>query len=310
VAGEKKYKIQLVAEPPKVVSDGKQEAVIRCAFSLEDAKTRMTKKGVREDIPVTFTCKRLKLDEKVMAQRGTARLKLKPAKPVGRVRITAATPYGDADVFLTVTPTFKQWLRDMFQSLLIAFVVAMGIIRPFFLQTFFIPSGSMIETFYEGDRLLASMLVYRLGDPKPGDIVIFKSTKKEDDHTYNFGLFKYTAHTNYIKRLIAKGGDTVEIRSGVTYVNGKALKEPYMHLDETRPPIADFPKIKVPKGKLFFMGDNRNNSSDSRYSNTDPDPRRRGIGYVPRKNVVAKAWVQFWPLNRMKIVKHVRYGKK
>lgn len=310
MAGDKKYTIQLKAEPERVVSDGKTEAVIRCAFIPEDAKARASKKGVREDIPVTFTCKRLKLDEKIMTQRGTARLKLKPAKPVGRVRITAATPYGEADVFLTVTPTFKQWLRDMFQSLVIAFVVAMCIIRPFFLQTFFIPSGSMIATFYEGDRLLASMLTYRLSEPQRGDIVIFKSTKKSDDHTYNFGLFKYTAHTNYIKRLIAKGGDTVEIRDSVTYVNGKALKEPYLHIDDTRPPIADFPKVKVPKGKLFFMGDNRNNSSDSRYSSTDPDPRRRGIGYVPRNKVVAKAWVQFWPLNRMKVVKHVRYAKK
>ena len=308
-----KYDIRFTITPDRVVSDGVQEATLQCEFAPKNPPKgkKGKKKGaaVREEIPVTFQCKRLKLDEKKTARNGVARLKLKPKKPIGKAPVIAHTPYGDARAVIHVTPTFGQWARDMLQSLIIAFVVAMGIIRPFFLQTFYIPSGSMIATYYEGDRLLGSIISYRIHEPERGDIVIFRSTKKEDDRIYNFGLFKYTSHTNYIKRLIAKGGDTVEIKDGVTYVNGKALKEPYLHLDPDRGPVRDFPKTKVPKGHLFFMGDNRNNSSDSRYSNKDPDPMRRGLGFVPVKNVVAKAWFQFWPLNRMKNAPHARFGK-
>jgi len=268
------------------------------------------KQKIKEEIPVTFSCKKLKLEEKVHAKNGIAIIKVKPVRPVGKVFITVDTPYGGAKAALTVAPTPKQWARDMLQSLVIAFVVAMFIVRPFFVQSFYIPSGSMIPTFYDNDRLMGSMLKYRLSDPHPGDVVIFKSTREADRKTYNLVVYKHLSITNYIKRLIAVGGDTVEVREGITYVNGKAYDEPYLNKEIGPPYQPDFPATKVPEDHLFFMGDNRYNSSDSRFC---PDAKWQvyqnedGLCFVPRKNVVAKAWVQFWPLDRITMIKHFKH---
>ena len=312
-----KYSVQLSVTPDKVVSDGQQEATVRCAFTAA-AGGKSGKKKSKEEIPVHFACKKLRLDEKVLARNGTAIVKVKPERPLGKVVITASSPYGDAKATLSIAPTPRQWARDMIQSLVIAFVVAMCIVRPFFLQSFFIPSGSMIPTFFEGDRLMGSMLKYRITEPHRGDVVIFKSTRKEDRKVYNLGLFKYTSVTNYIKRLIARGGDTIEVREGVTYVNGKPLKEPYLNIEHGPPYQPDFPKTRVPKGALFFMGDNRFNSSDSRFCahgrRSTPLPpgfevyeKADGLCFVPENRVVAKAWVQFWPLDRMKTIYHAKH---
>ena len=284
----KKYNVQLKADPARVISDGKNEVSIRCAFSHADKKNQ---KPIREEIPVEFKCKRLKLDEKKTASKGAATIKIKPEKPIGKVKITASTPYGDASASIIIQPTPAQWARDMIQSLVIAFIIAMGIIRPFILATFFIPSGSMENTFYEGDRVIGLKFPYRFSEPQRGDVVIFKSINKEDCKNVNYILFKHTSCLDYIKRLIGTEGDTVEIRGGITYVNGKALREPYLK----EPQLRDFHKITVPKGKLFFMGDNRNNSNDSRF-----------WGYLPRERVNAKAWVHFWPPDRVKVIKHWR----
>lgn len=305
-----KYTVDLSASPDKIVSDGLQESTVRCMFVPTGGANSKTKRKVKEEIPVTFRCKKLKLEEKVQAKNGIAIIKIKPERPVGKALVTVETPFGSATTHISVAPTPKQWARDMIQSLVIAFVVAMFIVRPLFLQSFYIPSGSMIPTFYENDRLMGSMLKYRLGDPQRGDIVIFKSTREADRKTYNLGVYKHVSITNYIKRLIAVGGDTVEIRNGVTYVNGKALEEPYLNKELGPPYQPDFPATKVPEAHLFFMGDNRYNSSDSRFC---PDAKwhvykkQDGLCFVPRKNVVAKAWVQFWPLDRIRAMQHARY---
>lgn len=281
----------LTAAPGRVVSDGKQEVSLRVVFTPSGKDKKQ--KPVKEEIPVEFVCKKLKLEEKKVAVKGSATLKIKPARPVGKTKITVTTPYGDAHATVVVNPTPSQWAKDMFQSLVIAFIVAMLIVRPFLLQTFYIPSGSMENTFFANDRLLATMFNYRFSEPQRGDVVIFKSKLEKDCHTYNLVVYKYKSCENYIKRLIGKPGDTVEIRDGVTIVNGKPLKEPYLK----EPQLRDFERVKVPPGQLFFMGDNRNNSNDGRF-----------WGFLPRERVTAKAWVHFWPLNRMKIVRHARYN--
>jgi signal peptidase I len=304
-----KYTVDLSASPDKIVSDGQQESTVRCMFVPSGGAGAKSKRKIKEEIPVTFRCKKLKLEEKVQAKNGIAIIKIKPARPVGKAPVTVETPFGNASTVISVAPTPKQWARDMIQSLVIAFVVAMFIVRPLFLQSFYIPSGSMIPTFYENDRLMGSMLKYRLGDPQRGDIVIFKSTREADRKTYNLGVYKHVSITNYIKRLIAVGGDTVEVRRGVTFVNGKALDEPYLNQEHGAPYQPDFPRVKVPKDSLFFMGDNRWNSSDSRFCPDAEWPYKKqdGLCFVPRKNVVAKAWVQFWPLDRVRAMKHARY---
>ena len=140
-----------------------------------------------------------------------------------------------------------------------------------------VPSGSMESTIMTNSRMMGLRVTYWFSDPQQGDIVVFKYP---DDPSQNF-----------VKRVIGTPGDVVEIKGGVTYVNGEVLDEPY--LNETPLP-RDFGPYEVPEGHYFMMGDNRNNSNDSRYwKNT----------YVPREYVLGKALFVYWPLNRIGILK-------
>ena len=140
-----------------------------------------------------------------------------------------------------------------------------------------VPSGSMESTIMTGSRMMGLRVTYWFSDPQRGDIVVFKYP---DDPSQNF-----------VKRVIGTPGDVVEIKAGVTYVNGEVLDEPY--LNETPAP-RDFGPYEVPEGHYFMMGDNRNNSNDSRFwKNT----------YVPREYVLGKALFVYWPLNRIGALK-------
>ena len=136
-----------------------------------------------------------------------------------------------------------------------------------------VPSGSMEPTIMTNSRMMGLRVTYWFGDPQQGDIIVFKYP---DDPSQNF-----------VKRVIGTPGDTVEIKGGVTYVNGEVLDEPY--LNET-PKARDFGPYEVPEDCYFVMGDNRNNSHDSRFwTNT----------YVPRSSVLGKALFCYWPLDRI-----------
>jgi len=140
-----------------------------------------------------------------------------------------------------------------------------------------VPSGSMESTIMTNSRMMGLRVTYWFSDPQRGDIIVFKYP---DDPSENF-----------VKRVIGTPGDVVEIIHGVTYVNGEALDEPYLN---EKPKDRDFGPYEVPEGHYFCMGDNRNNSNDSRFwKNT----------YVPRENVLGKALFVYWPLNRMGILK-------
>jgi signal peptidase I len=188
----------------------------------------------------------------------------------------------------------KSALREWSESIAIAFIVAI-FIRTFFIQAFKIPSGSMRSTLLEGDRLLANKLAYgpkipftdkRLPgftQPKRGDIIIFKYPKDP--------------RKDFIKRLIAVGGEVVEIKYGDVYINGQLIENPliknvyYYNREES-----DFGKsnqrIKVPDDSYFVLGDNSASSSDSRY-----------WGFVPKSDVIGKAELIYWPLTRIRFVK-------
>jgi signal peptidase I len=238
--------------------------------------------------------------------------------------------------------TVKQ-IGELAESLAIAFGLVFLIIRPFIVQSFFIPSASMRMTLLEHDHIMVNKFVYRfLREPERGDIVVFKAPPiaspdgKERD---------------FIKRLIGKPGDTIEVRRGYVSVNGyefnhqdiRTILEPVTPVDkyETRVKIQDdgvllngkkkvnaqqfaelagqprakvsfhpgivilngkphnepyaaedsdvaFPRTKVPQGHLFMMGDNRNNSSDSRF-----------WGPLERKRVMGKAMFIWYPFNRI-----------
>ncbi|CCO08474.1 signal peptidase I [Desulforamulus hydrothermalis] len=168
----------------------------------------------------------------------------------------------------------KSALREMLESIVIAVLLA-AVIRLFILEPFYIPSGSMEPTLLIGDRIIVSKITYHLREPQPGDIVVFK--------------FPLDPSRNFVKRLIARGGDTVEIKDSVLYINGKPVPEPYLPKDLT---FQDFGPQTVPPGHYFMMGDNRNNSDDSRV-----------WGFLARDLIVGKAEVIYWPLNRISLVK-------
>lgn len=131
-----------------------------------------------------------------------------------------------------------------------------------------VPSASMETTIMVGDRVIGNRLAYNNEDPVRGDIVIFKFP---DDESQLF-----------IKRIIGMPGDTLQIVDGVVYINGEQLDEPYL----TTTPLGSFGPITVPEGAYFMLGDNRNNSADSRYWNQP---------FVYRNKILGKAFVRYWP---------------
>jgi len=268
---------------------------------------------------------------------------------------------------------------EIAESLAIAMGLVFFVVRPFFVQAFFIPSPSMVPTLLIHDHLLVNKTVYRLRDPRPGDVVVFKAPEwaLELRSTYENG----GGQTDYIKRCIGAPGDEIYVRGGyivvggeiftkpqlryyydasqlkiepdglyidgervsetdiaqklgrsgrITYHpgrvfrNGKPLNEPYIYEDPdyNYPVLQPDPqdrgsafsvmnlersekagklkiikdngplRIKLMPGQFFMMGDNRNQSSDSRY-----------WGPLDRRNVVGRALIMFWPLNRLGLVR-------
>ncbi len=181
------------------------------------------------------------------------------------------------DKLLKEAPTFWAKVWEYAKSILIALFIAL-LIRTFIVQAFRIPSGSMIPTLLVGDHILVNKFIYRFGDPKRLDVVVFK--------------FPLDPKKDYIKRVIGLPGDRVEIINKVVYINGKPLKEPYVqHTDPHIIPRGVQPRdnygpVVVPKGHYFVMGDNRDSSYDSRY-----------WGFVARKAFIGKALIIYFSWN-------------
>lgn len=155
-----------------------------------------------------------------------------------------------------------------------------------------VPSGSMEKTIMTGDRVLGTRFSYWFSEPRRGDIVVFKYPIDE-------ALGK---NTKFIKRIIGLPGETVEIMDGVVYINGEALQEDYINgtwTDEN-----DGFQFHVPEGEYLMLGDNRNNSSDSRWwariaiskGLASDMEEAEAFSYVPRKKILGKAYVRYWPI--------------
>lgn len=158
----------------------------------------------------------------------------------------------------------KEWIKSIAIAVIIAFIVKM------FLFDFVVVQGSsMFPTLKNGERLIISKIQYEIGSPEYGDIVVLH----------------HNARVEFVKRIIGKGGDTIEIKSNVVYRNGKALDEPYINSGN----YEDFAKVTVPEGKYFVMGDNRPNSLDSRYTE---------VGFIDRSAIVGHVVFRFWPFDR------------
>lgn len=177
-----------------------------------------------------------------------------------------------------------------------AFALAL-LIKTFVLQAFYIPSGSMMPTLGVGERILVEKVSYLFGEPQRGDVVVFERSLNPDappsptaddsvleDVVNAFkSLFGFPSggEQDFVKRVMAIGGDTIEGREGVVYVNDVAVKEPYLPRGMV---TADFPPQTVPAGQIFVMGDNRGNSDDS-----------RSFGPVDVDEVVGEAVLSIWP---------------
>jgi signal peptidase I len=172
-----------------------------------------------------------------------------------------------------MTESTKSQKREWIESIIIAVVIAI-IIKSFIFETVLVDGYSMLPTLTNNDRLAVSKIGYMFNGPEHGDIVVFK----------------YPANPKliFIKRVIGVEGDKVEIKNHKVYVNGTVLDEPYIN----ERPLADFSEVVVPSDTVFVLGDNRNDSRDSRYSD---------VGFVPRDNIRGEAVARMWPLPPQKI---------
>jgi len=186
----------------------------------------------------------------------------------------------------------KSVARDWVESIIVAFLMAM-VIRAFVVQAFKIPTGSMRMTLLEGDLILVSKFIYgakvpfvnfwlpAVRVPKRGDVVVFiyPEDKKKD----------------FIKRLVGLPYETVEIKGGSIYINGKPAGEPVfnqIYYYNKGNFGAEGQKIVIPKNSYFVLGDNSASSKDSRY-----------WGFVHKDNLLGKALIIYWPLNRIRQIK-------
>ena len=184
----------------------------------------------------------------------------------------------------------------MLPLLTVSIVVAL-LLRAFVVQVFFIPSSSMEPTLAIDDRIVVEKLTYRVREPVRGDVVVFAgapsggvATTPEDDGTIG-GLTRRLGRavglvppvpSDLVKRVIGLPGDQVAVIDGLLHIDGVPHGEEYL----TGPVAADFGPVVVPEGTLFFLGDNRRNSSDSRGS----------LGFVARERVIGRAVAIIWPL--------------
>lgn len=186
--------------------------------------------------------------------------------------VTIGPPDGMTSPEGGIDLSVRHWLLETLVVAIIALVLGAGI-KAFVVQPFLIPSGSMEPTLRVGDRVLADKLVYRFRQPRQGDIVVF--------------LAPASASTDYIKRVIAVGGQSVDVRDGVVYVDGKRIIEPYTHGQVDLPGTVPLP-TKVPAGEVWLMGDNRTQSEDSRW-----------FGPQPVSRIVGRAVCVYWPLGHI-----------
>lgn len=196
----------------------------------------------------------------------------------GEAVVDATEPDVDEDELATGAAARRNAIE--WAVVLVAAVLLALVLRALVLQAFYIPSPSMEDTLLIQDRVLVNKLSYRFGDVGRGDIVVFHRT---EDEITSAGP---NQPKDVIKRVIALSGETIEIRENTVLIDDDVLIEPYLEPGLVMP---DFGPLTVPEGFLFVMGDNRNLSSDSRGE----------LGPIAEDRVVGRAFVLFWPVDRV-----------
>ena len=162
--------------------------------------------------------------------------------------------------------------RDWIVSIVVAVVLAF-LIRTFIVELYIVDGPSMRPTLESHERLVVNKFIYRFRPPEHGEILVFRYPRDPS--------------RDFIKRVIAVPGDSIEIKDHRVFVNDQLLNEPYI-LEKT---LSTYPKAVVPEGTIFVMGDNRNNSEDSRFVD---------VGFVPYDLIKGKAVLVFWPVDSFK----------
>jgi signal peptidase I len=194
---------------------------------------------------------------------------------------------------MSVEPSFRKSVaREYFESIVIAVILAL-FIRTFVVQAFKIPTGSMERNLLIGDHLLVNKFVFGPADSRAERLLLpLRAVRRRD-----IVVFKYPEdpERDFIKRVIGLPGESIQVRAKQVYINGQPLDEPYVHFEV--PPVAlldrnevtsfdvreEYGPVTVPSGQYFVMGDNRDNSQDSRY-----------WGFLPREYIKGKALVVYW----------------
>ncbi|MFT8312216.1 MAG: signal peptidase I [Sporolactobacillus sp.] len=182
----------------------------------------------------------------------------------------------------------KRELWSWIRAIAIAVLVAL-LVRHFIFSNYIVRGESMMPTLQDGNRLIVNKIGYSIGAPHRFDIIVFHATSTED----------------YVKRIIGLPGDTISYKNDQLYVNGKAVDESYLQqyksdlpqgqqLTENFSLKSKTGKVHVPKGKLWVMGDNRQNSEDSRY-----------FGFINENSVVGKVSVRYWPFDKWSVLQEI-----
>ncbi len=158
----------------------------------------------------------------------------------------------------------KTFLREILLTVILAIVIFLLLQTT--VQSYVVVGSSMKPNVSPGERLIINKVVYNLHEPERGDVIVF--------HPPN------NRRADFIKRIIALPGETIEVKDGVVYIDGDQMVEPYI---KQRPKYT-LSRQKVPENEYFVLGDNRNNSNDSHNGWT-----------VPQEKIIGKAWLSIWP---------------